>query len=169
MATVYTHSAVGLGLAGIVFGRRLPPWFWVLAGLLPIVPDFDTFFSARYGSDLGHRGVSHSFLFALLLSGLAAALTFRYFKIRFTLLWLFFFAITASHGVLDVLTKGGFGVPLFWPISYRFGPWGPIPVADIGFEPPNPFRSRAVRSELLWVWLPLGLALGVATLWRRIK
>jgi inner membrane protein len=83
-------------------------------------------------------------------------------------LWGFFFTITASHGILDAFTRGGYGIPFFWPLSnQRFGPWGPIHVADISTEFPDPWRSRAVRDELLWVWLPLIILVGLVLLWRR--
>jgi inner membrane protein len=92
----------------------------------------------------------------------AALGTFRYFRMRFWPLAGIFFAIAASHLVLDALTNGGSGVAVFWPISpERFGPYGPIHVADIGARWPNPWTSRAIRTELLYVWLPMGLLLAV--------
>lgn len=63
MATVYTHAVVGLGLGKAFTGRRMPWWFWALAALLPVVPDFDAFWSwVPYGSWYGHRGFTHSLL-----------------------------------------------------------------------------------------------------------
>jgi hypothetical protein len=43
MPTIYTHGAVGLGLGKLFTGRRMPWPFWLLAGFLPMVPDFDVF------------------------------------------------------------------------------------------------------------------------------
>src|SRR5438128_1526372 len=145
MPTVFTHGVVGLGLGKVFTGRRMPALFWVLAALLPMVPDFDSFGTFTYGSTLGHRGFTHSLAFALVLGLVTAGLTYRYFRISFWDLCGFFFVITASHGILDAFTNGGFGIPLFWPFdSARYGPWGPIQVADIGFELPDPRTSRAV-------------------------
>jgi len=170
MATIYTHAAVGVGL-GYVFARhRLPPLFWLLAGFLPVIPDLDVFSNAPYGRALGHRGFTHSLVFALAVAGVVAALTFRRFRVNFWDLLGFFFVITASHGILDAFTNGGYGIPFFWPLAdRRFGPWGPIQVADIGFEFPDPWTSRSVRSELLYVWLPLVVLVGLvaAVRWRR--
>jgi hypothetical protein len=45
------------------------------------------------------------------------------------------------------------------------GDMGPIPVADVGFEFPAR-QSRALRSELLWVWLPTGVLVGVVAIFR---
>jgi inner membrane protein len=162
MPTIYTHAVVGLGSAAAAFPRRKPWLFWALAGFLPIIPDFDAFSPAAYGTAFGHRGFTHSFLFALAIGLLAAGLTFKYFHMRFWILALFFFAITASHGLLDAFTTGGYGILWFWPFSdARYGPWGPIRVADIGFEWPDPWTSRAVRSEIFWIWLPTALIVGV--------
>jgi inner membrane protein len=170
MATIYTHAVVGLGLAKVFTSRRLPPLFWILAGLLPIVPDFDSFSSYSYGSMWGHRGFTHSLCFALGIGLIAAGAASRCLKIDFWPLLGFFFLITASHGILDALTDGGFGIPFFWPFSpHRYGPYGPIHVADIGFEIPDPRVSRSVRTELLYVWLPLAVVVGVVTIRRRFR
>ena len=170
MSTLYTHAAVGLALGRVCFARRMPVLFWALAGLLPIVPDLDALSNAPYGSALGHRGFTHSLCFALVLGFSAAAATFRYFKMNVWRLGCFFFLITATHGLLDALTNGGEGIPFFWPASeHRFGPWGPIHVADIADQFPNPWRSRAIRTELLWVWLPMTLVVGTVALWRRTR
>ena len=169
--TLYTHAIVGLGLGVVFTPRRMPPLYWALAGFLPIAPDLDAFSSAGYGSSiLGHRGFTHALSFAL-GAGLAAALpTFRYFRVRFWALWGLFFVITASHGVLDAFTKGGAGIPFFWPFSdYRFGGWGPVRVPDIGFEIPDPRTSRSVRGELLWVWLPTAVLVGLVIIYRRFR
>jgi inner membrane protein len=169
MATIYTHAVVGLGMGKLGFSRPLPAVFWLLAGFLPIVPDFDVFSSARYGAIYGHRGFTHSLLFALMVSILASAATHRFLKLEFGSLLAFFFLIVASHGLLDACTDGGEGIPFFWPIyDRRFGPWGPIHVSDLGFELPDPRTSRAIRTELLWVWLPTALLVGAVTGFRRL-
>lgn len=171
MATIYTHAVVGLGLAAVLAPpRRRAPLYWGLAALLAIVPDFDSFTTAAYGTMAGHRGFTHSLIFALWLGFLAASLTFRYLQANLWTLTAIFFAVTASHGLLDACTRGGFGVPFFWPIAeQRFGNWGPIPVADIGFELPDPTTSRAVRSELLWAWLPTIVIVASVTVWRHFR
>jgi inner membrane protein len=160
VCTIYTHGVVGLG-AGTLFARsKLPVSFWTLAGLLPMLPDVDSFWDAPYGTMLGHRGFTHSLLFALAV-GLAAAALFRH-RLRYVPLAMFFFIIIGSHGVLDAFTDGGFGIPVFWPFSnHRFGPRGPIHVSDVGFEIPDWRTSRTVQSELLYVWLPVAVIVAV--------
>jgi inner membrane protein len=144
----------------------MPLLYWVLAALLPILPDLDVFSTAAYGSALGHRGLSHSLLFGFWLSCLVASLTFRHCRTSFWLLSAIFFALVASHGVLDAFTRGGASIPFFWPLERRYGNWGPIPVADLSFQFPDPRRSRALRSELLWVWLPTAVVVVAVMAWR---
>jgi inner membrane protein len=168
--TPYTHAFLGLGLGNVVTERRMPWLFWVLSGLLPITPDFDAFSLHRYGDMLGHRGWTHSLTFALVLGTATALVTFRYFKVKFWPLAGFFFLITASHGILDALTFGGFGIPFFWPFyNERFGSWGPVRVPDVSFEWPDPRRSQSIRGELMWVWLPTMILVVVVAAYRHIR
>jgi len=142
---------------------------WILAVFLAVLPDIDTFSNAPYGAMLGHRGCTHSFIFALWLAFLVASLSFRAMRANLVILTFIYFAATASHGVLDAFTRGGFAIPLFWPFTeQRFGNWGPIPVSDLGFELPSPWRSRALRIELLWVWLPSVTLILIITICRHI-
>jgi len=168
MPTIYTHAFVGLALADMLSPRRRPWPFWVRAGLLPILPDLDSFSLASYGTLAGHRGWTHTLAFAVLVGLGVAGATCRFLKIGFAPLFGICFLVTASHGLLDACNSGGYGIPLFWPLSTeRFGPYGPIAVSDLGFELPDPRTSRAVRAELLYVWLPLGLLVGIVAGWRR--
>jgi inner membrane protein len=167
MATIYTHAFAGVGMASLLTPRPKPPIFWTLAALLPVVPDFDSFSYAAYGSPYGHRGLTHSLVFALGVGLVAAAASFRFCHVRFWPLFGLFFLITASHGVLDAFTNGGYGIPFFWPLTEtRWGPYGPIKVSDIGFEFPDPRKSRTLQTELLYVWLPLGTAVTAMQAWR---
>jgi inner membrane protein len=170
MATTYTHAVVGLGIAQLYTPGRMRWFYCVLAALLAVFPDFDAFSSAAYGSILGHRGFTHSLVFSLWLAVLAASLTFRRFQSNLWVLTGVFFLALASHGLLDALTRGGMPIPFFWPFTeQRYGNWGPIPVADLAFQIPDPRQSRALRSELLWVWLPTGAFVGLLVLFRAVR
>ena len=169
MATLYTHAVVGLGVARLCAARPKPWPYWGLAALLPLLPDCDVFSTAAYGSPLGHRGLTHSLAFALVVGALAATATFRYFRASWWRLTGTFFAIIASHAILDGLTRGGADIPFFWPLEVRYGNWGPLRVADMALDLPDPRYSRALRGELLWVWLPTLVAAVLATAWRRWK
>ncbi len=170
MSTIYTHAVLGVGLATVL--KRWPAgWrFWTAIVVLPVLPDADVLSPYPYGHILGHRGVTHSLAFAALAALVVAAIVRHWQEGSFWMLVGVLFVAAASHGVLDAFTNGGEGIPFFWPVSSRrFGPWGPLPVPDIGFEWPDPRRSRTVRAELLWIWLPviaLCLALGA---WRAVR
>ena len=85
----------------------MPKTFWLLAFLLPIVPDFDVLSAANYGDAAGHRGFTHSLGFALGLGLIAAAATFKVCKFSLWDLWGFYFVAIASHGILDACNSGG--------------------------------------------------------------
>lgn len=83
----------------------------------------------------------------------------------------YFFAVTASHGVLDAMTSGGYGIAFFSPFDNTryFLPWRPLVVSPIGVYG---FFSRwgwnVITSELLWIWLPgLALVCAIALIRRR--
>jgi inner membrane protein len=169
MATDYSHAVVGLGLARLYTTKPMPWAYWGLAAILPIVPDLDVFSSSAYGTWLGHRGFTHSLIFALAVGMIVSAAAFRYFQVRWWTLAVLFFLMIASHGLLDALTRGGENIPIFWPLGGRYGNWGLIPVSDIALELPDPRYSRAIRGELLWVCLPTGLLVGLVMAYRRWK
>jgi inner membrane protein len=126
----------------------------------------------RYGDFWGHRGFTHSLLFAALLAMLAVLLASRrgvpglsHFGI-----WIYFFLATASHGFLDAMTDGGLGAAFFSPFNNTryFLPWRPIRVSPIGVTRFFSYRGlEVVQSELLWIWLPAGLLLAGAWIVQR--
>lgn len=174
MPTVFTHSFFAAALGKIFFpGRRLPARFWVLAALCAALPDADVlafFFRVPYGDVFGHRGFTHSLVFALLVGAGVVALFFRGAGRRASLV-AFFSLATASHAALDALTNGGLGVAFFSPFSNRryFFPFRPVQVSPIGV---GSFFSEwglaVIRSELLWVWLPCALLLAAVLSRRRL-
>jgi len=155
-------------VAGLGVGALLAPqpasWpYYVLALGLGMLPDLDVvgfYLGIPYGSPLGHRGLSHSLLFAVLMSLLAAVAASGLLAVSWWLLWLCFFAALVSHTLLDALTDGGLGVALFWPLNRRryFFPFRPIRVSPIGLAALGRRGLRSLLSEVVWVWLPLGLA-----------
>ena len=166
MASLFSHVAAAgaLGQAAPAAYRR--DWrFWYMTALVTCLPDADVAgfrFGIQYGDLWGHRGMTHSVLFAAGLGVLTAA-RFRpdWKKDGWTLAALFA-AIISSHGFLDAFTNGGLGVAFFSPFDRTryFFPWTPIEVSPIGAS--RFFSQRGlvvIFSELRWVWLP-SLALG---------
>ena len=75
----------------------------------------------------------------------------------------------ASHWAARRAHLGRRGDSLLRPLGGRYGNWGLIPVSDIALELPDPRYSRAIRGELLWLWLPTGLLVGLVMAYRRLK
>jgi inner membrane protein len=164
--TLLAHPAVPLAL-GFGLGRTAVPRSLVAAGVAAaVLPDLDVLafrFGVPYADQLGHRGMSHSLTFALLVAVLGALALRRWRVPPGTSLW-FLFVAGASHGLLDMLTTGGLGVALLWPwTAERF--FAPVQVIRVSPLAPRHFlaaRGLAVLvSELTWVWLPAAAA-GVA-------
>jgi len=69
MPTIITHGFVGL-IGGKIFSEKENLKFWILSALIPMIPDADVIafrFGIPYESMLGHRGFSHSIIFALII------------------------------------------------------------------------------------------------------
>ena len=154
MPTIITHPAIAL----------IKTWFprlsWriaILGTVLSILPDLDTIgfaYGIPYGSTFGHRGFTHSILFALITATLVT------FIARTRSAFPFLFLCAISHPLFDALTDGGLGIAFFSPFSNAryFFPWRPIRVSPIG---PGFFSSRGLEtlaSEGLWVWIPCVVA-----------
>ena len=158
MPTVMTHAAVPLALGAALGARMISPRLLVAGAVAAALPDADVVafkLGIAYADAFGHRGASHSLVFALAVGLLGAcfARALRTSPAR-ALLWLS--ACTASHPLLDAFTNGGLGVALYWPASDArlFAPWRPIEVSPIGAG----FFSRrglsVLLSEACWIWLP---------------
>jgi inner membrane protein len=169
------HIAVGMAAGRDQRWTTMASW-----SALALLPDADVIgfsFGVRYADPWGHRGATHSIVFALLV---ATAIAAAGPKLRLPRLrtWLVASLVLVSHGLLDTLTDGGLGVALFWPfdLTRYFAPWRPIPVAPIGvymlspygffvvmielvfFAPLIVFAIRRPRPRIAWVLTPIWLA-----------
>ncbi len=161
MPTALTHTAVPLavrlGLGGAVPARLLAAG--IVASMLPDVDVIAFRLGIPYSAELGHRGFTHSLVFALILA-IVGGLGHRLLHARFAPAAGFLFLAVASHALLDALTNGGLGVALLWPFSSErfFAPFRPIQVAPISVRRLLSPRGLAVlASELEYVWLPCAL------------
>jgi inner membrane protein len=175
MASIFGHAFISIAL-GKSFSRKKRTWKLILLAITcAIIPDADVIgfqFGISYGSFWGHRGFSHSFLFALLFGALISFLFYRkqFFSKKGIILLLFFFLCTASHSILDAMTTGGFGVAFFSPFNDTryFFPWRPIQVSPLGIM--QFFSERGVqviRSEVAWIGLPGFIYMIIAFLIRK--
>jgi inner membrane protein len=149
--------------------------FWLVAIVCSILPDADVISFALgipYEAFWGHRGFTHSLLFALIIGVLATALFFRKNQstVRMIGYTLFFTLSTASHSLLDAMTSGGLGVAVFspWDNARYFLPWRPIKVSPIGVS--NFFSEwgkKVIISELLWIGVPCSIYMVVVRIIKR--
>jgi inner membrane protein len=167
MATIISHAVAAAGLAALFPARSLKPRVWVAGAVLSMLPDADVIgfrFGIAYGHVLGHRGFTHSLVFAAILGVLVAFMLFPSARaaVNRAVVALYLFLATASHGLLDALTNGGHGVAFFAPLenSRYFFPFTPIEVSPIGIS--RFFSSRGAEvllNEMLWIWLPAAVAI----------
>lgn len=178
MPTTITHALIAVCAAKAVAPANAPTRFCATAAICSMLPDADVLaflVGIPYRHVLGHRGFSHSLSFAFLLAGAVALSLLRRedgFTRRDLFHWVFFFFITASHGVLDALTDGGLGIALLAPFDNQryFLPWTPIEVSPIGIQ--GLFSRRGwlvMQSELFWVWLPSACLLLLSAMTRAAR
>jgi inner membrane protein len=175
MATIFTHTFVAASLGKAVFPEKMPARFWVLTIVCTVLPDIDVIgfrFGIRYADALGHRGFSHSLTFAALIALLVTVAAFpavlRFSK-RWWLLTGYFFLVSASHGLLDSMTDGGYGIAFLSPfdLTRYFFPWQPLHVSPIGIRGfLSPYGMRILLNEFLWIGVPF-LAFLLPLMWHR--
>ena len=175
MASLLTHAVVGVALGQAAKLDWRKGWrFWCAAISCSILPDIDVIgfqLGIPYGDLWGHRGLTHSILFAAIVGFLLTVLLVNCWRERWKLA-LLLFGIAASHGLLDAMTNGGLGVAFFSPFNPQryFFPWRPIRVSPLSAQ--AFFSGRGIGilwSEIRWVWGPavlVGLALYSLHLWR---
>jgi len=162
MASLFGHAFAAIALGSSFPKKQQTFKFILLVVVCAVIPDADVIgfqFSIAYESFWGHRGFSHSLVFAFLFGFLIVFLFYRKLllsKEGITLI-LFFFVCTASHSILDAMTSGGKGVAFLSPFNdtrYFFS-WRPIKVSPLGIA--NFFTERGLRvikSELVWIGIP---------------
>ena len=163
MPSAFTHAFVGIAGAMTFLPGKKRAHLTFLCIFCSILPDVDVFafwWGVPYRAALGHRGVTHSFFFALLLALGVGFFAFRQRR-RFSQAWwvgvAFLFALISVHGILDAMTDGGQGVAFFLPFDSTryFLPWRPLRVSPLGLEGfLTPWGREVLKSEILWIWLP---------------
>ncbi|HET7708587.1 MAG TPA: metal-dependent hydrolase [Sphingomicrobium sp.] len=167
MPTILTHAALPLVAA---WGLRLPRRLALAGALLAVAPDVDVIgraFDVPHFDLLGHRGVSHSLLAALILALLAWPLIGRGRPFRSVL---FLFAAAASHGLADMATHGSKGIMLWWPLSQARYEWRLQPIEASGIlarSVTDGSLPGLLLAEFLWLVLPALLLVALYRLGRR--
>lgn len=165
MATVLTHFVAAGALTCLapedISRRRLI----LVLGVMAMMPDLDVigfWYGISYADPFGHRGFSHSILFALAMGITVPFVAFRNIM-RFTQTWWLLAALvflaTISHGILDAFTNGGLGVGFLIPFddTRYFAPWRPIAVSPLSISAFFDGSGwRILANEGFWVGLPVG-------------
>ena len=163
MSSIVGHVISGYALSSS-FGEIKTKKFIIIGILCSILPDIDIFgfyLGVPYDSFWGHRGFTHSIIFALIISFLITCIFFQKEikkNKKFILFYLVaFFLVIVLHDLLDMLTNGGLGIAFFLPFddARYFLSWQPIQVSPLGIDR---FFSilglKVIFSELLCVWIP---------------
>ena len=166
MASPWAHALAGAAVGAFYQDPRHRPRVMALAAVCAVAPDLDLIgwpLGISPLTLLGHRGLSHSLVFAVVLGGIAALalrppVTTRERVVAAVILMV----ATATHSLIDALTTYAPTGPAFWaPFSnqrYRF-PWTPLSGAgglhtDFG-------------REALYVCLPALMVIVAIEWWRR--
>ena len=170
MASLFGHIAVSTAIGYAFFPKHVRPLTLVVAGFCAFAPDLDVLsfrFGIPYASEWGHRGWTHSLMFALVAGGLIGWLCTIGFSRRFlgdnpaakaaSTITAWFILSMASHPLLDMLTNGGRGCALWWPFSLEriFFPWRPIQVSPMSVSDfMSPWGLEVLASEVIWIGFP---------------
>ncbi|TNE68080.1 MAG: metal-dependent hydrolase [Bacteroidetes bacterium] len=172
MASVFGHIAAAAAIGYSGFPKKTAGKALLLAGICAAIPDADVLafrFGIPYESEWGHRGFTHSIVFALFLGTLVAWLFYHRQKDWWKMASWFILA-TVSHPLLDMLTTGGLGCALWWPFSTErlFFPIQVIRVSPLSIDRFMSYWGfRVLLSEAFWIGLPCLLAVGISWLIRR--
>ncbi|RZS92566.1 metal-dependent hydrolase [Aquimarina brevivitae] len=162
MASIFAHGLTAFAFSKSFKNDLYSIKLWSLGVICAILPDVDVLgfkFGIAYGDFWGHRGFTHSLLFACILSLLICFLFYRKKMKAYqgVFLFIYFFSCTASHGVLDAMTTGGLGIAFLSPFDTTryFFPFRPIQVSPIGASRFfSQWGLKVILSELIWVGIP---------------
>jgi inner membrane protein len=152
---------IAVGMAASRFHDRTPSLQWqpaLLWASLSMLPDADVIglpLGVDYTAPWGHRGATHSLLFAAVV-GLTIGALARWRTRSGIATGLLATLVLASHSLLDTMTDGGLGCALLWPfdLTRYFAPWRPIPVSPIGLAYLSPYGFMVAVTELV-IFSPL--------------
>ncbi len=183
MASAFGHACAAVTIGKVYSGKKLPVLFWILTIICSIIPDADVIgfhYHVAYDSTFGHRGFTHSILFALIIGFIATWIFARITSINKRQLWrfvIYFFLITLSHPLLDACTNQiwvQLGIAFFSPFSNHryFFPWfirriqvSPIEVHSFFSD----WGLKVLLSEFIWIGIPSIVIMLVTYLIRKRK
>jgi inner membrane protein len=169
MPTPITHIIASLPMNTTVMRQTNTKkiLFWSL--VITLIPDIDllgNFFNIPINNIFGHRGFTHSLIFAFFLAAIISLIFWQEFKTdkkRWFLIFGNFLLVALMHPLLDALTDKNYGVALLSPFSnHRFSlPWAPINDSALGiwnyyvlgFWQIIKVEAVIILAALLYTWL----------------
>ncbi len=160
------HSLIGLIVFYYLRPRTWPftAWILIIVALVSLLPDFDFIPGLIIGEpNWLHRGVSHSFGFAVLLSLVIFILERQLRSNASPRIFLWFFILYSLHIIVDYFgadTRYPYGQPMFWPILDDFLMFRPPLFWDIqrSSELAEFFPSLFRRHNLIAMSIEIGFA-----------
>lgn len=173
MASAFGHIASVIGFKKLFPDSVLGTKALLLGAISASIPDLDViaYSFGIYPPDiLGHRGLTHSVLFAVIWTLLMIGVFHQKDRKHFLLLGFYYFVCTMSHGVIDTFTTGGDGIALLYPFTEEryFSPYRMIRVSPIGIEAFfSNWGLRVLASEFRYIGIPSMLLYGLGVFLNR--
>jgi inner membrane protein len=174
MPSIFAHALAGAALGTAFSPPDAPRRFWIAGAVCAALPDIDAlgrpFGNLTYESAFGgHRGITHSLLFAALLGTVVTWAFFRGprwegLRLRLSA---YFAVATASHGFLDALSTIGDGVAFLAPVSFTRYAFSWQPLGDVGPRGGLARLPALIGNELAWVVVPSLILVAITLLVRR--
>lgn len=177
MASAFGHAFTAIAIRS-GYSKTINDWTFLLLGIIcSILPDADVLsfkFGIAYEAFWGHRGFTHSIVFAFLLGFFVTVVFYsKLISSKKGLYYILFFSLcTLSHGMLDAMTSGGLGVAFFSPFNSTryFFPWRPIKVSPIGASHFfSEWGIKVLKSEAIWIGIPCTVYMIAMTLIHKLK
>jgi inner membrane protein len=162
MAIFITHGVFASSLLFLWRKKEVRVRLFLLIFLASVLPDIDLLFP-NANRVFSHRGITHSFFFALMTGALFSAILLSEIKNFFEimLLFLIFFLTSCSHILLDLMTDAPLGVCYLCPFSEEriFFPFKPFNSYSGGLSTGLTSRGvgniwRFIVPEMIYVWIP---------------
>jgi inner membrane protein len=156
VASAFSHAVAALSIGTCFYGPQTTKRVSIAGAVCSVIPDLDVIgfrFGVHYGDFWGHRGFTHSLVFAALLSGAVAV-------------------ILSRRGSVGIARFSLFAYLFFSPFDNRryFLPWRPIRVSPVSVTRFFSSRGYAVlQSELLWIWVPAAVFAASILALRRVE
>ena len=174
MPSAFSHALVGAAIGSSAPESR-PSWLLPVFAALAAAPDLDVIglhLGVPYAHPLGHRGLSHSLVFAAVLALVSIPFWTRVVDEHARRLAFLTFLAVGSHGFLDAFTDAGHGIGLFVPLvdERYFAPWRPILTSPLSVR--SFFSGSGVTilaNEAVYVGLPTALVLVVRGAAARVR